>query len=205
MEFTNRMIQDEEDHAYRWYYDVKYGQDYTVIKISALIGGLVALTGFLMPLFVPNAKTSVWESGGISLGVGLFAVLLSWGVNALMYKSRGGTYRIRYIMDRYELTVLYDDRSRTELKTMGRVVSAAGILAGDVGGALTGAGMAGASQKAVFPLEKTTSIKLLPDKDMILLRRWMIICQVYVCPEDYETLKTHLLSFTNQHVRVVQK
>ena len=184
-----------ENQIYHWYYDLKYGQDNTAVKIAVAVGGLAALPGFLIPLLNPDVKINPWVSVCISLGLWLFMVLLVWGINALMYKSRGGAYRIRYIMDRCELTVFYDERSTRAMKAMGGVTAVAGVLSGNLGSMLTGTGMAAAaSHQVVFPLDKVTKITLRPDKDMILLRRGVSICRVYAAPEDYETLKKHILA-----------
>ena len=205
MDFTDRMVQDPEDYAYRWYYDMKYGQDRTVLKIIALVCGLVALMGFLLPLTVPDAKMSVWESGGIALAVSAFAMLLGWGINAMMYKMQGGKFRVRYILDRNELTVLSEIRAAKGIQAMGGAVVAAGLLAGSAGGILTGAGMAGLSQKAVVRLEKASRIVLHPDRDLIVLRCGLQFCQIFVPAEDFETLKEFLLTYTPRSVRVTER
>ena len=204
MEFTDRITQDQESSACCWYYDVKYGQDRTILKISALVCVPIVLMGFLMPLFSPGGMNP-WESGGITLGVGIFVILVAWAVDALMYKMQGGKTRLCFVLDRYELTVMSDLRIAKGMKAMGATVAAAGLLAGSASGLLTGAGMVGFSQKAVVRLEKTWRIILRPKKDMIVLWVGLKYCQVYVPAEDFDTLKKFLLACTQRSATVVQK
>ena len=206
MQDNGRMIQSpDKATTYRWYYDVKYGQDKTVIKVSAGICAGLMLTMVLMALLMPGAKMSVWEVIQIQLIVSAGVMAIAWGINALMYRLQGGKNRLHYVLTPSELTVSTSIRIAKGVRALGGAVTAAGILAGSAGGALTGAGMSGFSSRSVVILGKATRIVFHRDRDLIGLWCGPQYCQIYVHADDFESLKAVLLDYTPRTVTVVER
>ena len=160
----------------------------------AIVLGSCGVLFLLLVLLAPEGKMSKWEAGAIMLGVLLFTALLGWIINKVMYMRRGGKYRTRYELDTETLRVLYDSGSSSAMRKMGGVVAAAGVLAGDIGGALTGAGMAGAGQGAELKLKQIRSITLRPGQDYIMIHTLVQHAPVYVPKEDFDEVKAFILA-----------
>lgn len=205
MDYTSRMMQSPSDFSYRWYFDVKRGQDTSMLKITAAICGILTLIMFLLVLLAPAGNISPWEAGGFTLGVTAFIVPFCWGSNALIYKMRGEKTRICYTLNCFELSSMTDIHVTKDLKILSNVVTSAGILAESVDSILAGTGMSCFSQKNIFSLEKATRIVLKPGKDMIGLWCGLRCCRIYVSPEDFESLKMFLLLNTPRSVKLAER
>ena len=205
MDYTSRMLRSPSDYSYRWYYDVKHGQNKSLLKIAAVICGSLMLIMFLLALLAPEGNMNPWEAVGFTLGMTAFIIPFCWGANTLFYKMQGGKTRICYTMNCCELSSITDIQVAKNLKVLGNVVTDAGILAGNVDCVLTGTGKSCLSEKAIFSLEKSTRIVLKPDRDLIGLWCGLKCCQIYVSPEDFEALKMFLLLNTPRSVKVVER
>ena len=205
MDYTGRMMQSPSDFSYRWYFDVKRGQDTSIMKIAASICGILTLIMFLLVLLAPAGNISPWEAGGFTLGVTAFIVPFCRGANVLIYKLQGGKTRICYTLNCFELSSMTDIRVTKDLKVLGNVVTSAGILTGSIDGIFAGTGISCFSQKNTFSLEKATRIVLRPGKDMIGLWCGLRCCRIYVSPEDFESLKMFLLLNTPRSVKLAER
>ena len=202
-EFTDRMVKGRDD-VYRWYYDVRYGQDDTFMKVIGIVLGSLGAIFMIILIALPDNGFKL-QAGAILFGTMLFAALLAWVINKVMYMRRGGKYRIRYEMDSETLRALYDSGSSSTLQKMGGVVAAAGVLSGNIGGALTGAGMAGAAQGAELPLKQIRSITVKPRRDYIMIHTLVQHSPIYVSKEDIQTLEEWFIAHSSHSVIVKER
>lgn len=202
-----------EDEAYRWHYDMDMWHNRymirLIVKILTLILGIPFL--FIAAMLVKNALPMLqsgvsWERltfsleddlllmyivGGLWLGMIVLAELI-YAVCALAMK---GTYRLHFQMDESAVALVRKPGTMETLNTLGAAAGIIGLLAGKPGEALrVGNTLAIANSAGTSRFESTRRVKAVEKYDLLDLREFLGMNQIYVPKEDYADVKAFILA-----------
>ena len=209
-----------EDGIYRWSYDMDLWHDRyilrLVIKVLLLVMGiptlfvLAMLLKNLIPLlksglpgerimfFIRNDLLIVAIVGGLLVGMILLTLLIYIIAAAVVH----GKYHLCYQMDESAVALVREPRKMDALNTFGTVVAVVGLAIGKPGDAMRiGSTLAVAKNTGTSRFESTRRVKILPERDLLDLREWFGMNQIYVPGEDYGFVKDFILERIPQKAR----
>ena len=187
-----------DDGFYRWSYDMDMWHNrYMLVFLIKVLGAICAPLCALMLYWLGPEYMKPMTFLIMALSVaGLYALML--GIYAICALAMHGVYRVRYEMDGETIVLVQSSATRERngaLGTLARVANLApggGGLARRVGGTLAMAEVVGTTY-----FSNVTRVRPHPEWDVINLREWFGMNQIYVNAEDYGFVR----DFIFEHVR----
>ena len=209
-----------EDGVYRWSYDLDMWRNRyilnlvikvlllvlgipTLFVLAMLLKGLIPLLRAGMPMgdalsFARNDLLIVAIVGGLLAGMILLTLIIYAVAAAVMH----GHYRLCYQMDDSAVALVRDPDKMKALNTFGTVVAAVGLAIGKPGDAMrVGGTLAAVNNSGTSRFDSTRRVKIVPEIDLLDLREWFGMNQVFVPREDYEFVRDFILARVSQKAR----
>ena len=209
-----------DDSVYRWRYDMDMWRNRyllrLVLKVITLALGIPLLFVLAMALrqafpylregrpwedlrlFLRDDLIAVAVVGGLLVG----CVLLTLIIYVLCALVMGGTCRLRFKMDDAAVTLVRNPGTMEAINALGTIAAIAGMAAGRPGEALRAGGtLAVANSTGTSRFESTRRVKLFPDSDVIDLREWFGMNQIFVNPGDYAFVRDYILARVPEKAR----
>ena len=209
-----------DDGAYRWAYTMNMWKNRYLLKlicriIVLLLGipTLLALANALyraMPLlsrgvdretfgfFMRDELLILTVVGGMLVGLLLLALI----VYAICAAAMHGTWRLRFQMDETAASLVRNPGTMTAVNALGAIAVVAGIAAGKPGEALrVGATTAAVNANGTTRFESVRRVKVVEDCDVLDLRGFMSMNQIFVPREDFDAVKTFILEHVSEKAR----
>lgn len=210
-----------EDGVYRWSYVMDMWRNRYMIRLAWKI--IVPLLGILL-LFVAamalkNAQylmrqgvareelmfylrgdlISVYIVAGLLAGI----LLLTELIYAVCALAMHGKWRLRFEMDESAVALVRNPGTMETLNALGAVAAIVGLAAGKPRGALrVGNTLAMANNTGTSRFECTRRVKQVRRYDLLDLREWFGMNQIYVPPEDYEYVRDFILERVSEKARM---
>jgi hypothetical protein len=184
------------DGKYHWTYPMNMLKNpfiyLTVCKIFGIIGGIGFVIGYIGPVlhgkFDVLLKDLKWW--GVAVLVFLVLSFLSYLIVAAMY---GWRYVVRFTMNEKGLRHEVTPDEAKKAKKLGRAVSGAGVLSGNIG--RVGQGMMIANHTSLSSdFSRVKRIKAYPRFCTIKLNEPFAKNQVYTTPEDFDFVLNYIRS-----------
>ncbi len=202
-----------EDGVYRWSYDVDMWRNRyilnLVLKILLLMMGipLLCVLAMLLMKLIPLLKEGLSKDrvlffsrddllvfaiiGGLLAGM----ILLTLVIYAVAAAVMRGRYRLCYQMDESAVALVRDPGKMKAMNTFGAVVAAVGLAVGKTGDAMRlGSTLAAANSAGTSRFESIHRVRILPELDLLDLREWFSMNQVFVPKEDYAFVRDFILA-----------
>lgn len=187
-----------EDGVYRWSYDMdmwrnRYLLTFLVKVLAAICAPLCALILYWLGPKYMNLRTYLIMALCVA---GLYAMML--GIYAVCALAMRGVYHLCYEMDAETVVLVQSPATRerndtlSAIASLARVAPGGGRLARRVGGTLAMAEVVGTTYFA-----NITRVRPHPEWDVINLREWFGMNQIYIGAEDYAFVRDYILD----HVR----
>ena len=210
-----------EDGIYRWSYVMDMWKNRYMIRlvwkiIVPILGlPLLFIAAMVLKRAIPMMQEGVpretlmfyLKSDLLALCVvaGLMAAILL--LTELIYAgcalAMHGKWRISYQMDESAVALVRNPRTMSTLNTLGTVASIMGVLAGKPGEALRVSGtMAAMNDNGVSRFESTRRVKQVRKYDVLDLREWFGMNQIYVPAEDYDYVRDFMLARVSEKARL---
>lgn len=210
-----------DDGAYRWHYDMDMWHNRymirLIVKILSLLLGIPTLfiAAMLLKSALPMLQNGVSQErlafflnddllalyivGGLWLGMLVLAELI-YAICALAMK---GVYRLYFQMDESAVALVRRPGTMEALNTLGLLVGVAGLVAGKPGEALrAGSTLAVANSSGVSRFENARRLKTVEKYDLLDLREFFGMNQIYVPKEDYEAVRDFMLERMPEKARM---
>lgn len=205
-----------EDGVYRWSYDLDLWQNRYMLKLIVKILGIIFVIPVAFSLLMilsrsvpllldhfPWRMLLAANDSNLKL-LGLFSLILAgvllltviiYAICALVMR---GKYHLSFKMDQSAVVLVRTARSKNTVDALAGVATAAAFVAGKPGEAMrTGAMLAGANAVGTTRFDAVTSLKEYPGYDMLELREWFGMNQIYVNQGDYPYVR----DFIMEHIR----
>ena len=209
-----------EDGVYRWAYDLEMWRNRYLLKLimkilllllgvptllvlAMLVNTLIRLrgqgiSGDRFMFFIRDDLIVLAVVGGLLVGM-ILLTLLIYIIAAVVVH---GKYHLCYQMDESAVALVRDPRKMDALNTFGTVVAVVGLAIGKPGDAMRiGSTLAVANNTGTSRFESTRRVKILPERDLLDLREWFGMNQIYVPGEDYGFVKDFILERIPQKAR----
>ncbi|MBQ8955242.1 MAG: hypothetical protein IJ048_14140 [Clostridia bacterium] len=201
-----------DDGIYRWSYDMDMWHNRYLLglasKIISLLLGVPTLFIAAMVLkqliprinqglpkdeimwFIQNDLLALVIVGGLWIGI-ILLMLIIYAITAAVLH---GTCRLCFQMDESAVVLVRDPKTMNAVNTFGTVVAVIGLAIGKTGDAMRmGSTLAAANSTGTSRFDSTRRVKILPKYDLLDLREWFGMNQIYVNSEDYEFVKGFIL------------
>lgn len=210
-----------EDGVYRWCYEMDMWKNRYMIRLIFKI--IIPLLGipllFIAAMTLKNAHylmqqgiarenlmfymhddmITLYVVGGILVGILLLAELI-YAVCALVMHGR---WRICFEMNDSAVALVRNPGTMEALNTLGAVAGIVGVLAGKPGEALrVGGTLAVANNTGTSRFESIRRVKRIRKYDLLDLREWFGMNQVYVPAEDYDYVRDFILARIPEKARM---
>lgn len=183
-----------DDGVYRWSYDMDMWHNRFMLKLVAKVLGVIcaALCAMFILLLGPT-YIDLKALGIMALSVaGIYALAL--GIYAICALAMHGNYHLLFEMDDTAVALVQSAASKQRLSTLGIIATIASVASGDARLALrTGSTLAVANSVGTTRFSSVTRVKLYPESDVIFLREWFGMNQIYVNPDDYPFVRDFML------------
>ena len=210
-----------EDGVYRWSYVMDMWKNRYMIRLVWKI--IVPLLGlpllFVAAMVLKNARYLTQQGVAredlmfhlhgdlVSLYIvaGLFAgvLLLTELIYAVCALVMHGQYRVRFEMDESAVALVRNPGTMETINTLGAVAGLIGLVAGKPGAALrVGSTLAVANNTGTSRFESTRRVKRIRKYDVLDLREWFGMNQVYVPKEDYDYVRDFILARVPEKARM---
>ena len=210
-----------EDGVYRWSYVMDMWKNRYMIRLVWKI--IVPLLGlpllFVAAMVLKNARYLTQQGVAredlmfylhgdlVSLYIvaGLFAgvLLLTELIYAVCALVMHGQYRVRFEMDESAVALVRNPGTMETINTLGAVAGLIGLVAGKPGAALrVGSTLAVANNTGTSRFESTRRVKRSRKYDVLDLREWFGMNQVYVPKEDYDYVRDFILARVPEKARM---
>jgi len=209
-----------DDGIYRWHYDMDMWKNrYILGLISKIIGLLLGIPMLLalinvlvraMPLisqsldeerirfFMRDDLLLLAVVGGMLVGILLLVVI----VYAICAAAMHGQWRLRFQMDDTTVSLVRDPGTMKAVNALGAITVVAGIAAGKPGEALRmGATTAAVNTNGATRFNSVRRVKIVEDCDVLDLRGFMSMNQVFVPREDFDAAKAFILERLSEKAR----
>jgi len=209
-----------EDGVFRWFYDMDMWRNRYMLRLLVRVLSVILLIPvafFLLTVLnralPPLLDGTPWRRVAfmihddlkvlglvalICVGILLLALLI-YAVCALVMK---GNYRLYFEMDETAVTLVRSAGSMNAINALGVAATVAALAAGKPGGALrTGAMLAGANAVGTTRFDSVRRVKRYPQYDLIDLREWFGMNQIYVSGEDYPFVRDFILERVREKAR----
>lgn len=215
-EFTDRVTLGE-DGVYRWAYDMDMWHNRyllkLVMKVLSLVLGipLLFLAAMALKSAVPLLRSGLpGEQLTLSIRGDLLALeimaaifagclLLTLLIYAICAFVKGGTYRLRFAMDEEGVDLVRSAASQNTLDALSAIAFIAELFSSKPLNTATTIRTANASGKTAFSLVRR--VRQHPECDVIDLREWFGMNQIYVRPEDYGFVRDFILAHVRESAR----
>ena len=184
-DFPNRVTL-YDDGVYRWSYDMDMWQNRFMLRLvmkllGIICGGVVIL---VFALLGPKYLTPMALCIALGSVAGLFALtFLIYAVCAWVMK---GVYHLRFEMDESAVALVQSDATRERNGVLAAVAMLAGIAAGKSGEAFRlSTSLNAANTVGITAFSAITRVRTYPQDDVIALREWFGLNQIFVDREDY--------------------
>ena len=210
-----------EDGVYRWAYEMDMWENRYLIglltKILSLVMGLPTLficamvCTRLIPLLGQETPRDelMWRIGGdlqllyIVGGIWLGCILLALIIYVVCALAMRGKWCLHYEMDETAVALVRNPNTMQAVNTLGSIATVMGLLAGDPGGAVRiGGTLAVANNTGTSRFMSTGWVTLVSKWDVLDLREFMGMNQVYVPKEDYDCVKQFILAHVSEKARL---
>ena len=185
-----------EDGVYRWSYDMNMWRNRFMLKhVLKILSAMCALLSFTMlAAFGPGRLTPLGLALVFALPAGaLFAMtLLIYFICAMATR---GNYHLRFEMDERTIALIPSTATKQRNHSLATIARIAGMAAGQRNKAYrvsSTLGAVGSAGKTAFA--DVTRIRQYPDDDVIDLREWFGMNQIYVPKEDYAFVRDFMLA-----------
>ena len=179
-----------DDGVYRWCYDMDMWRNRFMLTLILKVIGIlsIAMIAIFLALLGPGEMGTVLL---ILLGI----IVLALVVYAVCALVMGGHYHLRFEMDDSAVRLVQSDATRQRNHTLAVIATVAGIAAGKPGEALrVGVTLEAANAVGTTAFSAVRRVRLYPKCDVIDLREWFGMNQIYVNGEDYAFVRDFILS-----------
>jgi|GEM_PF-2201517 len=209
-----------EDGVYRWYYDMDMWRNRYMIRLAIKVISLLMLLPMLLGVLSLLSRLPIvwgrelpgemvmWLLGGdlqfllIIGGLWLGMLLLAELVYAICALAMKGTYRLYFQMDENAVALVRKPGTMEKLNAFGAVASVVGLLAGKPGEALrVGSTLAVANNTGTSRFASTRRVKTVEKYDLLDLREFFGMNQIYVSKNDYENVRAFILERVPEKAR----
>ena len=187
-----------DDGVYRWSYDMDMWRNLFMLRHVLKILGLMCVLVFftMLAAFGPRDLKPLYIAVLFLTPAALFALtLLIYLICALWMK---GNYHILFEMD--EGLVMLVQSAASAQRTRSLMALGRFAALGRRSGALHAA-LGAADSVGITRFSDITSLRLYPDDDVIALREWFGMNQIYVPREDYPFVRDYILSRVPEKAR----
>ena len=210
-----------DDGVYRWSYELDMWHNRyllkLILKILCLVLGIPTLVVLamllwrLLPLLgrgLPEKEIMARvQPDRIALAVvaGIFAgcLLLTLIIYAVCAAVMGGVCRLRYEMDESAVALVRRSGSMDAVNALGVIAILAGLASNQPDVALqAGSTLAVANNTGTTRFDAVRRVKVLPAFDLLDLREWFGMNQIYVPREDYEYVRDFILARVSEKARM---
>lgn len=131
----------------------------------------------------------------ILVGMLVGMLLLTLLVYAIAAAVMHGVWRLRFQMDASAVALARNPRMMDALNAIGAVAAVVGLAIGEPGEAMrVGSTLAVANNTGTIRFESTRRVKILPKHDLLDLREWFGMNQIFVPGEDYAFVRDFILA-----------
>ena len=206
-----------EDGAYRWSYEMDMWHNRyllkLVIKVLSLVLGipLVFVAAMVLKNALPLLRQGVRgeqlmhliDGDLLSLGIiaAIFAgcLLLTLLIYAICALVKGGVYRLCFAMNEEGVVLVRSTASQNTLDALSAIASVADLFSSRPSNTASTIRTANASGKTAFSLVR--HVRQHPEWDVLDLREWFGMNQIYVRPEDYGFVRDFILAHVRESAR----
>ncbi|MBR2571816.1 MAG: hypothetical protein IKE30_06755 [Clostridia bacterium] len=209
-----------EDGVYRWRYEMDMRHNRyilrLIIRILLLLIGIPLLFVLAMALiravplmnsglpgdkimfFIRDDLLLLAVMGGMLAGMILLTVI----IYAIAAAALHGTWRLCYQMDESAVVLVRDGGKMKTISTFGAAVAVAGLAAGRPWDSLRIAStLAGANRSGTSRFDSLRRIRCFPENDVIDLREWFAMNQIFVPAEEYAFVRDFILERISEKAR----
>lgn len=210
-----------EDGVYRWAYTMNMWKNRYMIRLIYKI--LVPLLGIPLLLvaamavkngryllqqgipredlmsFMRGDMIPIYVIGGLLVGM-LLLIEIIYAICAL---AMHGTWRMCYEMDESAVALVRNPKTMQTMNTFGAVVGVIGLLAGKTSDvARIGGTLATINETGTSRFEFASRVKRVRKYDVLDMREFMSMNQIYVPGEDYDYVRDFILSRIPEKARL---
>ena len=192
-----------EEGFYRWsyYMDMWHNRFMLRVVMRVLWAMCLLLSLTMLAAFGPDnlrsrsiAALFLIPAGSLSL-----LTLLIYLICALVMR---GNYHLRFEMDENTVMLVQSTSTKQRNRIMASIATFIGVLAGLRNKAYrVGATLNAADSVGTTVLSDITSVRLYPKDDVIALREWFGLNQIYVPREDYAFVRDFVLEHSPRKAR----
>lgn len=192
-----------DDGVYRWSYDMDMWHNRYLLRIlvKAVTLFCVAVLLVLLALLGPRYLNATTLGVCALIVVGMYLIPL--GVYAICALAMHGTYHLCFQMDESAVALVQSAGTKRRNRTLGVIATVVGLAAakrpGEVLRVTSTLAMANAVGTTAF--SSVTRVKLHPEDDVIDLREWFGLNQIYVGREDYAFVRDFILERVREKAR----
>ena len=209
-----------DDGIYRWSYDMDMWRNRyllgLILKILCLLLGIPTLfvsamalkewitllgrglTGAGSGFFIRDDLLLVAVVGGMWIGM----MLLTLIVYAIAAAAMRGTWRLCFQMDDSAVALVRSPKTMKAVNTFGMAAAALGLAIGDRGGSMRiGSTLAVANNTGTSRFDSVRRVKCVPGLDLLDLREWFGMNQIYVPGEDYAFVRDFIFARVSDKAR----
>ena len=184
-----------DDGVYRWSYDMDMWHNRFLLKLLLKAVGIICAIPILILLLLsgPERVTPTVAAVVLLSLAGVYALTL--GIYALCALAMHGVYRLHFAMDESAIVLVQSAATKRRNSALAVVATVAGVAAGKPNEAFrvgTALGCANAVGTTSFSI--VTRIMPHPECDVIDMREWFGMNQIYVNAEDYAFVRDFILS-----------
>ena len=202
-----------EDGVYRWSYVMDMWKNRYMIRLAwkIIVPALGLLLLFVAAMALKNARylmrqgvareeltfylrsdlISVYIVAGLLAGV----LLLTELIYAVCALAMHGQWRLRFEMDESAVALVRNPGTMQTMNALGAVAAIVGLAAGKPRDAMrVGSTLALANDAGTSRFESTRRVKRVRRYDLLDLREWFGMNQIYVPPEDYDFVRDFILA-----------
>ena len=192
-----------EDGVYRWSYDMDMRRNrFMLWHVLRILAALCALLCFVMQSAFGWGRAtpmSVALLFLIPMGALTALTLLIYLISAL---AMGGKYHLQFKMDEGTIALVQSAATTERNRTLASIAVGVGMLAGQRNKAYrVGATLGAADSVGMMAFSDVTSVRLYPGDDVIALREWFGMNQLYVPGEDYAFVRDFILARIPERAR----
>ena len=209
-----------EDGIYRWRYDMDMWHNRYLLKllmrILCLILGIPAL--FILAMLCRQAlpllnRDDPWSEIMMTLHndltllavvVGMLAgmIVLALIIYAVCAAAMHGIWRLRFQMDDTAVALVRDPEKMRALNALGTIAAVTGLLVGKPGDSVRiGSTLAMVNSNGTTRFESVRRVKCIEACDVIDLREWFGMNQIYIPEADYALVRDFILARVRDSAR----
>ena len=191
-----------DDGVYRWSYDMDMWHNRYLLRILMKVLGMICAVLFAFTLAAIGPSRTSPTTVGILLLVYAGVPALAALIYCLCALAMGGIYHLRFEMDDSAVALIQSAATKQRNNALAAIATIAGIAAGKPGEALrVGVTLRVANAAGTTALSAVRRVNAVPESDVIDLREWFGMNQIYVNAEDYPFVLEHIMARISQKAR----